>query len=196
MKKLKLVTKLALLFSLTAISGFSAPAGAASSTSNSRTGHLRTLANQEIRVTGKVNNTNRRMLHGHVPGALHTAQDKGRLAAETPAEHLVMVLQSSDAQKAELRRVLDEQQDSQSANYHQWVTPEEFGAHFGVSDSDIAQVSAWLESQGFTVDDVAKSKRVLHFSGTVGQIESAFKTQMHSYQWHGETPQHSAGVQP
>ena len=187
MKELKLATQLALFFFLTAITGFCAPAGAASPTSNFRPGHIRTLASPEIRVTGKVNNSTRRTLHGHVPGALRTAQDKGRLAAKTPAEHLIMVLQSSDAQKAELRRVLDEQQDSHSANYHQWVTPEEFGQHFGVADSDIAQVSAWLQSQGFTVDDVAKSKRVLHFSGTVGQIENAFKTQMHSYQWHGET---------
>jgi hypothetical protein len=48
----------------------------------------------------------RTTLRGHVSGALRKAQDLGRLDSSTPAEHLVMVLQSSDAQKAELRRVL------------------------------------------------------------------------------------------
>jgi subtilase family serine protease len=98
-----------------------------------------------------------------------------------------MVLHSSDEQERELRRVLDEQQDKKSANYHQWVTPEQFGDHFGVHDSDITKVSAWLQSHGFQVEDVSKSKRVIHFSGTTGQLESAFKTEIHSYQVGTET---------
>jgi subtilase family serine protease len=140
-----------------------------------------------MRVIAKIDNSRRIVLSGHLPGALRRAKDLGRLSSSTPVEHMIMVLQPSDEQKAELRRVLDEQQDSRAANYHQWMTPEQFGASFGVADDDIAQVSAWLESQGFTVDDVAKSKRVLHFSGTIGNLETAFHTQMHSYQVNGET---------
>lgn len=150
------------------------------------TGHIRTTAAPEIRVVSRVDNAKRTMLYGHVPGVLRAAADLGRLDPTTPAEHMVMVLRSSDVQRAELHRVLDQQQDKNTPNYHQWVTPEEFGQHFGVHDEDIAKVSAWLESQGFTVEDVAKSKRVLHFSGTTGQIERAFRTEMHSFRVGGE----------
>jgi hypothetical protein len=51
-----------------------------------------------------------------------------------------MVLKSSEEQKREIRKVIDEQQDKRTVNYHQWVTPEEFGEHFGVHDADIEQI--------------------------------------------------------
>jgi hypothetical protein len=145
------------------------------------TGHIQTTAAPEIRVIGKVDDSKRTTLWGHVPGAIHSATDLGRLDPNTPAEHMLMVLKSSEEQKHELRRILDEQQDKNTANYHQWITPEEFGDHFGVHDADIAKVSAWLKSKGFTVEDVAKSKRVLQFSGTTGQLEKAFQTEIHTY---------------
>ena len=90
------------------------------------------------------------------------------------------MLKSDEDQKREVRRIIDEQQDQHTANYHQWVTPEEFGEHFGVHDSDIAQMQGWLKSQGFKVENVTKAKRAMRFSGTVGQIEKAFQTEMHS----------------
>jgi hypothetical protein len=182
----KFPVRLILPLVFAAVSILPALAGTVAPPSQPLAGHIHTAASPEVRVTRKVENSVRTTLRGHVSGALRKAQDLGRLDSSTPAEHLVMVLQSSDAQKAELRRVLDEQQDSRTANYHQWITPEDFGAHFGLADADIAQVSTWLQSQGFTVEDVAKGKRLLHFSGTTGQIEKAFKTEMHSYQVNGE----------
>ena len=150
-------------------------------------GNIHTMAVPTARVVAKVDNGNRTTLYGHLSAALLRATDMGRLDPSTPSEHMVMVLKSSDDQERELRRLLDEQQDSKTANYHQWATPEQFGQYFGVHDSDIAQVSAWLESQGFTVEDVSKSKRVIHFSGTTGQLETAFRTEMHTFQVNGET---------
>lgn len=150
-------------------------------------GQIHTTARPVARIVTKVNEGTRIVLPGHVSGALRHAVDLGRLAPSTPAQHLVMVLKSSDDQKHELRRILDEQQDKNTANYHQWITPDQFGQYFGVDDGDIAQVSAWLQSHGFTVEDVSKSKRVLHFSGTTGQLETAFKTEIHSYRVGTET---------
>ena len=143
---------------------------------------VHTTVTPKVRVTAKVNNSNRTTLPGHVPAALRHAIHLGRINPNTPAQHLVMVLKSSEEQKQAIRRVIDEQQDRRTPNYHQWVTPEEFGERFGVHDTDIAKVSAWLTSQGFTVEDVSKSKRLIHFSGTTGNIENAFQTEMHSYQ--------------
>lgn len=140
-----------------------------------------TSAHPVARVTKKVDNSRRAILPGHVPAALRRATDLGRLDSTIQSNHMIMVLRSDEQQKREIRRIIDEQQDKRTANYHQWATPQEFGAHFGVHDDDIAQIKTWLASQGFTVDDVSQSKRVIHFSGTVGQIEKAFQTEMHTY---------------
>ncbi|MGB8014143.1 MAG: Ig-like domain repeat protein [Terriglobales bacterium] len=172
---MRLLSRLVVLFFLAA---FSTIAFAA----------IRTSAVPKVRVTSRVDNGKRTTLYGHVPVALRRATDQGRLDPSTRSSHMIMVLKSDDEQKRELRRIIDEQQDKRTANFHQWATPEEFGAHFGVHDADIAQVQAWLKSQGFTVDDVSKSKRVIHFSGTTGQLETAFQTEMHSYRLrNGET---------
>ena len=44
----------------------------------------------------------------------------------------------------------------------------------GLHEDDINQVTAWLTKQGFTVENVTKSKRVIQLSGTSGQVEQAF----------------------
>jgi hypothetical protein len=150
---------------------------AAISTTTFATVH--TTATPKARVTARVDNSKRATLYGHVPGAVRRGSDLGHVDPNTVATHMVLVLKSDEDQKRELRKVIDEQQDKKTGNYHQWVTPQEFGSHFGVHDDDIEQVKAWLVSQGFTIDDVAASKRVIHFSGTTGQIEQAFQTQMH-----------------
>ena len=147
----------------------------------------RTNAVPTARITTAINNTQRTPMHHTVPHLINGAQDLGRVAPSTPAQHMLLVLKSSDQQSYALHRLLDEQQDRNHANYHQWMTPEEFGAHFGVDDADIAQLSSWLTAQGFTVEDVSKSKRIIHFSGTVGQLESAFQTEIHSYNVRGAT---------
>ena len=148
---------------------------------------IHTTARPQVRVTARVDNSKRTTLYGHVSGAIRMSKDMGRMDPGTPTGRMIMVLNSDDEQKRELRRVIDEQHDKRTANYHQWLKPEDFGARFGVHDSDISQVETWLKSQGFTVEDVSKSKRVIHFSGTTGQLEKAFKTQMHSYQHRGKT---------
>ncbi len=142
---------------------------------------VRTMATPQVRVTSRVDNNIRKTLYGHVPRALRHATKLGRVDPSTAAEHLILALKSSPDQEREIRRVVDEQQDRRTGNFHQWMKPEEFGAHFGVHDSDLENLKAWLSSQGFTVESVTKSKRAIQFSGTVGQIEQAFHTEMHYF---------------
>ncbi len=102
--------------------------------------NVHTNAVPVARVTARVDNArNGLRSFGHVSGALRTAKDLGRINPNTASPGMIMVLRSSEEQKREIRKVIDEQQDKRTANYHQWVTPEEFGAHFGVDDADIAQ---------------------------------------------------------
>ena len=110
-----------------------------------------------------------------------------RLAPSTQMTHMRLVLSPSDDQDLALRSLMDEQQDKTSANYHQWLTPATFGQYFGAASSDVAKVTAWLQDQGFTVESVAKSNRIVSFSGSVRQVESAFHTQMNRITVDGES---------
>lgn len=106
-----------------------------------------TNAHPEARITKQVNNARRVTLRGHVPNvvssgvAAGTAVDLGHLDPNTPMQRMRMVLRGGPEQERDMRRVLDEQQDKRTANFHQWVTPEESGNTFGVHDEDIQKVA-------------------------------------------------------
>jgi subtilase family serine protease len=154
---------------------------------------INTNAHPVPRITKPVNDAKRVVLGGHVPRVIANASitgkaiDMGPIDPSTPMQGMRLVLRSSPDQSRDLRRVIDEQQDKRTGNFHQWVTPEEFGSAFGVHDDDIQKISDWLTKQGFTIDNVTKGKRVIQFSGTSGQVEHAFQTSMHTYQVNGET---------
>jgi subtilase family serine protease len=94
---------------------------------------------------------------------------------------MTIVFSRTATQEADLQSLLEAQQDASSPQYHRWLTPAEFATRFGISNGDIAKVESWLEQQGFSIDGVAKSRNRITFSGTVGQAESAFGTELHYY---------------
>src|ERR1700719_3497591 len=103
-----------------------------------------------------------------------------------PMDNMMLGLKRTPEQDAALATLLREQQDPTSANYHKWVTPQEFGARFGPSDHDVQAVTSWLQSHGFQGVEVSPSRTVIHFSGTAGQVHEAFRTAIHRYVVNGE----------
>ena len=98
-----------------------------------------------------------------------------------------IVFKLSPSQQAALDTLLAEQRDSNSANYHNWLTPEQYAERFGMSDSDLARVANWLKSQGLTVDGYSRARTRVFFSGTAAQVESVFRTEFHRYLVNGES---------
>ncbi|AIF45785.1 S53 family peptidase [Dyella japonica] len=99
----------------------------------------------------------------------------------SPMNHMNLILQRSAKRQAALDALIAAQHDPSSSKFRQWLTPEQFGEAFGVTDADIAAVSAWLKSQGFTVNGVYANKMQIDFSGNAGQVRQAFHTQMNHY---------------
>lgn len=95
--------------------------------------------------------------------------------------HLQLILTPSAQRQAALKQLIADQHDPKSASFHQWITPEQYGENFGVTDADIATITAWLTSQGFTVNNVYPNKTQIDFSGTAGQVRAAFHTQENLY---------------
>ncbi len=96
-----------------------------------------------------------------------------------------LVFRRSSGQEAQLQALIAAQQNPASAMFHNWLTPEQFAVAFGVAQSDIAKVSAWLSQQGFSVDGISHSKNRIYFSGTVGQVNQVFDTELHYYNVNG-----------
>jgi uncharacterized protein (TIGR03437 family) len=98
-----------------------------------------------------------------------------------------MAFAPSAEQQAALDKLLSDQQTPGTPDYHRWLTPEQFADRFGLSPADLGTVRAWLENQGLTVESVARSRSWISFSGTAGQVETAFQTEIHRYLENGET---------
>jgi uncharacterized protein (TIGR03437 family) len=113
--------------------------------------------------------------------------DQGRVDPSLELSYVTLLLKPSPDQQASLDRLLADQQDPSSPSHHKWLTPEQFADRFGASSTDIAKIVAWLESQGLTVNDVARGRHWISFTGKADQIDRAFRTEIHRYTLDGET---------
>ena len=113
--------------------------------------------------------------------------DRGKLDPSFKMQRITIMFKPTDEQEAELNRLVEDQQNPASPNYHKWLTPEEFGNRFGLSPNDVDQIVSWLKAQGFTVNEVARTRRWVVFSGRARQVEAAFRTTMHQYAVEGHT---------
>jgi len=102
--------------------------------------------------------------------------DRGPVDPALPMDWMMLVVQPSPAQQAELDLLLAGQQNPSSSLYRQWLTPEEFGNRFGLSPADHSKVVAWLTSQGLAVNASGRGRNWIAFSGDAGQVSRALKT--------------------
>ncbi|MGA3210649.1 MAG: protease pro-enzyme activation domain-containing protein, partial [Terriglobales bacterium] len=139
------------------------------------------------RISASPDNSNLITLKGNVHPLATAKFDQGIVGDNLPMEHLVMLLQRSPDQEQMLTAVIDGQKNRHSELYHHWLTPETFSSHFGPASADIAVVTSWLQSQGFKVEQVTKGRTAVIFSGTAGQVQTAFHTEIHYLNVNGET---------
>jgi len=144
------------------------------------------------RITQAIDDRETVVLEGNLHGQLKGALDQGRMDGGARLDGVSLVFKRTVAQDAAMEKLLQEQQDPSSANYHQWLTPEQYAERFGVSTADVAAVTSWLQGQGFTVERVARNRSRIFFTGAVSRIETVFRTEMHHYLVRGE--QHFANA--
>ena len=112
--------------------------------------------------------------------------DQGRADSNRLISGASLVFRLSPAQQADLDRLLQQQQDPSSPNYHKGLIPEQYADRFGMTQNDLAKVTSWLQSQGLKVDSISRGRTEVFFSGAVAQIEHALQTEIHNYAIKGE----------
>jgi hypothetical protein len=139
------------------------------------------LARPAVRISQPVSNSALVMLKHNTSPMAQAQFDRGVAPSSTETGRIQLLLRPSAAQSEALREYLGDLQNPNSQNYHKWLTPQTYGASFGISDADLEKVEAWLQSEGFTVNSVPASRNMITFSGTFGQVTQAFHTSIHSY---------------
>ncbi|WP_260734792.1 protease pro-enzyme activation domain-containing protein [Tunturiibacter lichenicola] len=138
------------------------------------------------RLARSIADSARTVLAGsRTPQALR-GQDLGPVSPEMAIPGITLVFKRSPEQEDALQDLLTTQQNSASPLYHHWLTPDTFAARFGMADEDITAAETWLQSRGFHIESIARSRDRITFSGTAAQVQSAFGTDLHYYQVDGE----------
>ncbi len=114
------------------------------------------------------------------------AQDQGEVSSSLAMPRMSIHFAPTTAQQADLDQFLTTLQQRHNSNYHQFLTPEQYAARFGVNEADLAKVTSWLESNGFSNIQTSRSKTWIGFSGSAGQVSQAFHTSIHKYLLNGE----------
>jgi pseudomonalisin len=125
-------------------------------------------------------------LEGNVNPLARPQFDDGVLNSETRLDRMLLELKPSGVQQTALDELVAAQQDPASLQYHQWLSPADFGARFGASQPDLTLVISWLATHGFEVDEVSAGRRLVVFSGSAGQVFDSFHTELHHYRINGE----------
>ncbi len=120
-------------------------------------------------------------LRGNIHPLAQPRFDRGPAPASMPAEWLMLILKRSEQQETDLQSYLKSVQDPNSSAFRKFLTPNEFGQRYGVSDENLATVESWLKKNGLVIAGVNEGRTAIEFSGTVSQLQQTFHTSIHTF---------------
>jgi subtilase family serine protease len=132
-----------------------------------------------VRIVRPIEENARVTLRGNTHPLANARNNRGRVSPDLPMTDLILVLSRSPEQQAAFEKFVAGQYNPGSPDFHHWLAPEQVGAEFGPSASDIATLTNWLAGHGFSVDQVSNDRMSIRFSGTAAQVESSFHTEIH-----------------
>jgi len=138
------------------------------------------------RITAPILSSQLSKFSAGVPLKAQPQYDQGPVDPSLKLSYMTLLTVPSASQQKAIDRLLAQQQDPRSPLYHQWLTPEQYADRFGLSPNDIQKITNWLQSQGFTILDVARGRNWIAFSGSAAQVQSTFQTEIHKYDVEGE----------
>jgi kumamolisin len=131
---------------------------------------------------GNIMTTDRVDLPGHlIPVLQHIAPLHDMDCNQTLQLTINLQVRNQD----ELNRFLAAQQDPASPDYHHYLTIQEYADRFGQPQAVVDHVVAFLQSQGFTVLNVAPNRLAITVTGTVQHIAQTFAVHLANFQFDG-----------
>ena len=109
-----------------------------------------------------------------VSGATHT----GALAT---SQKLNLEVSLAPRNQSKLDAFIRAVSDPKSKSYKHYLTVAQYAAEYGATDAQVAQVTAYLKSEGLSVGKVTGNHLTLAVSGTAAQAEKAFDVSIGTY---------------
>jgi uncharacterized protein (TIGR03437 family) len=144
------------------------------------------LRAQQDRITSRIDNRQTVALAGHIRPQIQARYDQGAVEPAFQLPSITIHIKPSAGQQQSLTQLLSDQQNTSSPQYHKWLTPEQYADQFGASSRDLAKITDWLQSEGFTVQLTARSRTWITFSGTAQKVRDSFHAEIHRYNINGE----------
>lgn len=130
-------------------------------------------------ITARIDETRLRRLASNTRPDAAVQNDGGAAADSLALERTMLQLQRPPGQDAALQKFIDDAHNPQSPNFHEWMSPAQFGAAFGAAQQDIDTITSWLRSNNFVLNAVYPSRMLIDSSGTAGQVRAAFHIEIH-----------------
>ena len=146
-----------------------------------------TLLAQQNRLAGSIDDARQAVLPHSVSWKAQPVDDRGPADPSLKLPFITLTMKPSPAQQTDLEQLLDEQADRFSPNYHRWLTPEQFGDRFGLSPTDYTTIVSWLRSHHMHIEQVARARNWIAFSGAAQDVDLTFHTEIHRYLVDGES---------
>lgn len=127
------------------------------------------------RIPGTIDPDRRAVLRGQMHHLARPEFDEGLADPSLPVRYVTLLLKPAPG----LPQFLNTRGE-------QRLEPEEFAERFGLSAADIAKITAWITGQGLQINDVARGRHWITFSGTAQQIGRALHTEIHRYRVDGQ----------
>ena len=135
----------------------------------------------------------RQRLGGHVPKAAATASLVGELS---PTQNLDLAIGLPLRNRAELQDLLKKIYDPHDPQYRHFLTPDEFTARFGPTETDYRSVMDFARSQGLSVIGTHPNRALVEVRGTVADIDNTFHVNLRNYRRPDGSNFHAPDVEP
>ena len=115
-----------------------------------------------------------------IPDAVATgkAVTAGTVDLQQP---LRLAIQLPLRNQAELTKLLHDLYDPKNANFHKYLSVDEFTGRFAATARDYNKVVAWVQAKGLTVTATTPNRRLVAVEGPVNAVNRAFNVKMRNY---------------
>jgi subtilase family serine protease len=120
----------------------------------------------------------------NTPAFIRKALDQGEI---DPATLITVNVWLKLHNQQQLDQLFEGQKQRGGANYHKWITQDQFNATYGPTSQEVNSVSNYLSAKNLTVLSVAENNMYVKAQGTAAALEKAFSVKIHNYTLNGDS---------
>jgi subtilase family serine protease len=137
-------------------------------------------------ITTEIDESVRVTLRGNTRPEANRANDRGHVPDDFPLEHMLLQLRRPPELQQEYDAYVVGLTKGGSPSFHQWLTPDQVGENYGLSESDLRHIERWLRQHGIRVNYVYPNRVVMDISTTARELREAMHVDVHFLKVNGE----------